>query len=171
MGINLENNKNLTIFVVNLISKNMRLKNETTKEIVNTETGEVFLQTTSKTFNIKVTSDSFYITFLTVIKELAGLKSIVDVKVLSCLCSIAEYNTGIVFLTAERKQYICDTMNLKYQSVANSLTNLKKSGFITGKGGTYTINPEYFWKGDLKTREQLLKEGKININIEFEDEK
>ena len=171
MVINLDNNKYFTKFVVNLINKNMKFKNETTKELVNTETGEVFLQTISKTFNIKVTSDNFYITFLTVIKELAGLKSIVDIKVLSCLCSMAEYNTGIVFLTSERKQYICDTMELKYQSVANSLTNLKKSGFITGKGGTYTINPEYFWRGDLKTREQLLKEGKLSINIEFENEK
>ena len=32
------------------------------------------------------------------------------------------------------------------------------------------MNPEYFWKGDLRTREQLLKDGKLNINIEFENE-
>ena len=111
-----------------------------------------------------------YYTFPAAIKELAGLTNMSDIKVLSCLCTMAEFNTGIVFLTSERKKEICEKFDLKYQSVANSLTNLKKRGFITGKGGNLCINPDYYWRGDLKTREQIINDGRISINIEFESE-
>lgn len=115
-----------------------------------------------------VNEDVFYHVFINFIKRLHEFNSVVDIKVLNYLCSIAEFNTGTVYLTTERKKYICKEINLKYQSVANSLTALKKKGFINGGGGTYIINPAYFWKGDLKTRETLLKENRLSVNIDFD---
>ena len=147
----------------------MKLKNETTSEFVNTETGEVLLQTTSKTFNIKVTSEEFYFTFLTLLKDVVGLKSIIDVKVLFALCNNAEFNTGIVSMSTNKRKEIMEFVGITYHTLANSLSRLKKQKFISDKNRDYTINPIYFWKGDLKTREQLLKEGKLSINIEFEN--
>lgn len=145
----------------------MRLKHSTTTDEVDNQTGEIVTITTSKTFSTKVTTDSFYMTFFSFIKELAGLKSIVDIKVLSCLCEMADYNTGTVQLTADRKDYICKRMDLKYQTVANSLTSLKKRNFISGKRGAYNINPEYFWYGTTDARKDLMVNDNLNFTIEF----
>jgi hypothetical protein len=132
--------------------------------------GEWFEYTDEIRDYFKVTSTENYITSLKTIEKLSNLKSIVDIKLLISLCSIMDYNSGNINLTKEKKQYLCNILQVKYQSIANSLSSLKKHNFIIGKNNNYTINPTYFWKGDLKTREELLKEGsKFTLNIEFEN--
>ena len=162
---------NFNMFVLKLINTDMKLKNETTTEIVDKETGEIISSTISKTFSVKTKSDEFYFTFLTLLKDIIGLKSIVDLKVLYVLCNMAEFNTGKVSMSTNRRDEICDILGITYNTLANSISRLKKSNFITDKKRDYTINPTYFWKGDLKTREQVLKNGgKLTLNIEFESE-
>ena len=149
----------------------MKLKNEITTQRIHPETGGLFTETISKTFSIKTTSEEFYFTFLTLLKDVVGLKSIIDVKVLFALCNNAEYNTGTVSMSTNKRKEIMEFVGITYHTLANSLSRLKKQGFISDKNRDYTINPIYFWKGDLKTREQLLNEGKLSINIEFSNEK
>lgn len=165
------NKEKFNIFALNLIKANMKLKNEITTEVIDNQTGEIIKQTTSKTFSVKTTSEEFYFTFLSLIKDIIGLKSIVDIKVLYMLCNHAEFNTGIVGLTPNKRSEFMSELNITYHTLANSLTRLKQLGFISPNRGDVTINPLYFWKGDLKTREQLLKSGgKLSLNIEFEHE-
>ncbi len=115
--------------------------------------------------------EEFFFTFLNPLKDIIGLKSIVDLKVLYVLCNMAEFNTGKVSMSTNRRDEICEILGITYNTLANSISRLKKNNFITDKKRDYTINPCYFWKGDLKTREQLLKEGgKLTLNIEFENE-
>ena len=167
----MEVSSNFNMFVLKLINTDMKLKNETTTEIVDKETGEVISSTISKTFSVKAKSDEFYFTFLTLLKDIIGLKSIVDLKVLYVLCNMAEFNTGKVSMSTNKRGEICEMLGITYNTLANSISRLKKNNFITDKKRDYTINPDYFWKGDLKTRDQLLKEGgKLTLNIEFENE-
>lgn len=140
---------------------------EVTETILDESTGELISFKQSKTFTTKITPDKFYFTFLMSISEITKITRLTDIKALSYLCSIAEYNTGIAFLPSARKKELCNTMNLKPQTVSNALTNLKKGGFVSGKGGAYTINPEYFWKGSLKERELLLKSKEVELDINF----
>ena len=115
--------------------------------------------------------EEFCFTFLNPLRDIIGLKSIVDLKVLYVLCNMAEFNTGKVSMSTNRRDEICEILGITYNTLANSISRLKKNNFITDKKRDYTINPAYFWKGDLKTRDQLLKEGgKLTLNIEFENE-
>lgn len=163
--------KNFNIFALNLIYTNMAiLKSETTQTTTNPDTGQVITETTSKTFKVRTTSEEFYFTFLTLIKNIVGLKSIVDVKVLYALCNLAEFNTGIVSLSTNKRNEILSFLDITYHTLSNSLTRLKKNGFIVVNKGDITINPQYFWKGDLKTRENLLRENNLSFNVEFVNE-
>jgi hypothetical protein len=52
------------------------------------------------------------------------------------------------------------------------LRQLLDLNVISGEKGKYKINPEIFWKGDYKTREQLLKANctiTITPNFDFEN--
>jgi len=162
--------KDFNIFVLNLINTNMRLKNETTSTVVDSSTGQIITQTTSKTFSVKTNSEEFYMVFLTLLKDVMGLKSAVDIKVLYALCNEAEFDTGIVSMSTNKRKEIMSFIGITYNTLANSLCKLKKLGFITDNARDYTINPKYFWKGTLATRNSILKENKLNINIEFEEE-
>lgn len=162
--------ENFNIFALNLINVSMKLKNETTITTVHPETAEIVTETVSKTFTVKTNSEEFYMVFLTLLKDVMGLKSAVDIKVLYALCNQAEFNTGKVSMSTGKRKEIMEFIGITYNTLANSLCKLKKLGFITDKDRDYTINPKYFWKGDLATRERSLKEGRLSINIEFNNE-
>lgn len=167
---NLENTNNYTKFVVELFKLNsMRLKNETTTQVVHPDTGELITQTVSKTFTVKTTSDQFYFQFFSLMQNWIGLSNTAK-NILAVLCTKSVYNTNRVSLTKHVRDEICEMCSIKPQSLANTLQELKRKEIITIDRGECYISYNYFWKGDLKTREQLLRSGSMTVNIEFERE-
>lgn len=159
---------------VNFVSNNstMRLKNETTEEYLDIETGEIRTQTTSKTFSIKLTQEHFYLTYFDNLASFYKLTSIKEIFLLSELCRLAEYNTGNVVLANYLRVSIMEKCNIERTYFSTCLKNLCEKGLIKKLSSNYyKVNPSIFWKGDEKSRQSLLQNGgKININIEFEKE-
>lgn len=149
----------------------MKLKNESVKKVeeVDPTTGEVYSQvvTTTKVYSTKVHVEEFYITFINALSRIVGLTRMLDVKVLALLCSKAEFNTGTVQLTPFVREALCEELLISYNSLANSLSSLKKKDFIKLSKGNCVINPLFFWKGDLKVREELLRNSELSFTINF----
>lgn len=141
-----------------------RLKNELT--IVNHTTGETV--TTAKEYSIKTTPDSFYMVFIDSMSKIFEIKSLIDRKLLSKLCMKAEFNTGIVSISQADRKVILKELEINSPQMSKSLSNLIKLKLISGSEGTYVINPSVFWKGDMKSREALMKNNSINITISFD---
>ena len=150
----------------------MKLKNEVISQIqeVDKETGEIFNKTitTSKIYSTRIQAEDFYITFINALSKIIGLNRMTDVRVLALLCARAEYNTGVVQLTPYVKELIYTELGISYNSLANSLTSLKKKDFIKITKGSCVINPLLFWKGDLKTRQDALQNSGLSFTINFE---
>jgi hypothetical protein len=143
---------------------NKYLKNETTT--VDEETGEVV--TTSKTFAVKVARDEFYMSYISNMMGVFNLKSVVDIKLLTRMCMIAEYNTGRVLITSEVRKETGDLLQVSTQQITNSLYSLKKLGLIKGNRGTYFLNPMVYWKGSNDVRDNLLREsGGMRVVMDF----
>lgn len=141
----------------------MKLKNETTKEVIDPNTGELVSVTSQKTFTIKTTTESFYMTFINHSKHLFKLNSATDIKLIIKLCELAEYNTGRVILPSPLRKEVCEELEISSQQFSNAVSNLKKKKIIKGTKGLYNINPLIFWKGTTDMRSQILK----NIEITF----
>jgi hypothetical protein len=137
-----------------------RLVNYKEKEILDKETGELVNVTTEKVYSIDAPKDKFFMTFFENLASFYKIKSIVDIKVLTWMCSHAEYNTGQVRLsTADRKE-LCTELDIKNSGLSLSLKRLKELNLISGEDGRFEVSPEVFWKGDTLTR-------KKKITIEF----
>lgn len=143
----------------------MRLKNEQKIETVDTETGEIITIVSAKEYSTKVESDRFYMTFIDYIAPLYKLKSENARKVLAWMCCHAEYNTGIVSLTTADRQQMSEEIDICSNTITNNLATLKKLKLITGDKGRFQINPQIFWKGDTKTRKQLLEDKELTIKF------
>lgn len=140
------------------------LKNETTS--VDRETGEII--TTSKTFSIRSNQDEFYMSYINNMVGFFNLKSAIDIKLITKMCMIAEYNTGRVLITPEVRHEVQKLLQISSQQMTNSIANLKKIGLLKGQRGTYQLNPMVFWKGTNDTRNAYLREGNgLRITIDF----
>lgn len=140
-----------------------------TREFVDPETGEISVLETSKTFTTKVNSDAFYMTFIKFISPIFNLKSKNAQSLLVWMCEHAEYNTGRVFLPTDIRKQITEELEISNNTITNNLKILKDSKLIDGSNGVFTINPQIFWKGDLKMREKLLTEKEIQISFGIND--
>lgn len=141
-----------------------KLKHEITQ--VDKETGEII--TTSKTFSIKTTQDTFYMSYIEYLSPVLQLKSQLDKDVLMYFCMMAEYNTGKVSLSTQERQDLLTKLDVASQALSRSVNNLKEVDLISGDRGLYYINPKVFWKGTNETRDKLLKDKKLNVTISFE---
>lgn len=136
------------------------------EEQIDTSTGEV--KTIRKTFAIKAkNSEDFFLTFLSGMNAICSLSRPSDIKVLTIMCSIAEFNTGKVKLTIKERKTIYKKLNISAQSLSNSLKRLKESGLVSGDRGDYEVNPQYFWKGTTDERNKLLKQQKADILLKY----
>jgi hypothetical protein len=122
---------------------------------------------TIKSFNVKSTSEKFYMTFIEHVSPLFNISSPVERKVLDVLCCNAEFNIGKVIISSEKRTLICDSLGISHQTFNNTLVKLKKMRLISGERGVYEINPMIFWKGTTDEREKLLKEGGLELRIKF----
>ena len=135
------------------------------REIVDSRTGEIMKIDSARTFTQKMTEDEFYMTFIDYVSPLFGLKPDSAKSLLVWLCQHAQWNTGKVSLTTADRKEITKTIGLANNSISNYLKKLKDLKLISGENGSYTINPQIFWKGDLNIRRELLKTSEFQITF------
>ncbi len=78
-------------------------------------------------------------------------------KVLYKMLEYAEWNTGKVFMTADRVEEIMSSCSMSRASYHRGVKELITKGIITKGKGSYTINENMYWKGDMKMREDIIK--------------
>ena len=129
---------------------------------IDKETGEI-MEYVDKMEVIKADSEPFFLTYSKQIMALYG-KSIFNAttKVFWKLLEFAEWNTGKVYMTTERRDNIMETCDISRASYDRAIKELVDAGIMTKNGNTYSIDEDMFWKGDRKTREQL-KNAKLQI--------
>jgi hypothetical protein len=137
------------------------------REIVDVNTGELVKVDTQKTFTEKINPEHFYMTFIDYIAPLYQLHSEVARRMLDWMCEHAEYNTGIVDLSTSKRQQMCSELSLANNQVTNNLKKLKDLNLITGDKGSFTVNPEIFWKGDAQSRKDLLQNKSLQVSVEI----
>lgn len=137
------------------------------REIVDVTTGELVKVDTQKTFTEKINPEHFYMTFIDYIAPLYQLHSEVARRILDWMCEHAEYNTGVVDLSTSKRQQMCSELNLANNQITNNLKKLKDLNLITGDKGSFTVNPEIFWKGDAQTRKDILNNKSLQVSFEI----
>lgn len=149
----------------------MKLKKVKTDVVVNNfideNTGEV-LDTDISIKHHKIVvedNESFFWTYLGAISLIDDLDK-VSIKVLY-YCNInAQWNTNMIALTKPVLLDIEKKIGLKYQTVRNAISKLKKLNILIDLGSaTYRINPRYYWKGNSSDR---LKTMKYVLEVECE---
>lgn len=138
-----------------------------TQTVLDPSTGEYAEIETVKRQKIKVESDGFYMTFIDYTAPFFELKNGTAKSVLAMLCNMAQFNTGIVSLSATDRTNICKSLNISNTTLTNSLKELCNKKLLQGEKGKYQINAQIFWKGDLLSRKALLetKEFQITFSI------
>lgn len=135
------------------------------REFVDKETGEIIQTTSQRTFTTQIKTENFYMTFIDYIAPLYELKSNSLKSLLTYLCEHAEFNTGKVSLTTAARKVACSYLNISNNTLTNYLKKLKDCNLINGQDGEFIINPQIFWKGDTKSRAQLLEKEEIKITF------
>jgi hypothetical protein len=144
-----------------------KLKNEIVTDVLDTSTGELIKTTVQKTFSVKVEQDSFFMVYVKYLSAFYSLKYMDDAKVLTKFCEICQFDTGIVYLSSALRRELETELNILSSNFSRSLKRLKEKGLITGEKGKFVINPELYWKGNNNTRNQILKEKALKLEIEF----
>lgn len=132
---------------------------ETVHTEVDPETGEVTRYVQAKTFAVNSGKDPFYLTYVKFMGVLYGISSASTIKILWKFLEYAQYNTGIVYVTVQLKRQIISELGISQSIYMKGVKTLVSLGIISGSRGTYTINPEIFWKGDYRSREMLKEAG------------
>ena len=149
-----------------------KLRQSTETVFIDRETGEEITNTISKVFTEDVEStDHFFMTYIDFIAPWFNLKPEIAKTILMWLCKNAEFNTGKVSLTTQKRKDLANELGITPQTLSNSLTALKKSKLIDGNNGEFQINPKIFWKGSQESRNALLKNATIVMTFGLEESK
>ena len=154
-----------------------------TTSTVTDENGIERVRTETKQFVYKADEEPFYNVFIKYIKWMFDINSIVTLKVLAYLLEIAEFNTGRVSLTAGERLRLMESVKITKSAVTRAVKELVDAGAITSvcrvnketgeqiiMRGEYMINPQMFWKGELKKRKQLIVEFRAVYDDEQESD-
>lgn len=144
-----------------------RISQTIQREIVDVTTGELVKVDSQKIFTEKINSEKFYMTFLDYISPLYQLRSESARRTLDWCCEHAEFNTGIIDLTASKREALCKDLSITNNQLTNNLKKLKGLNLISGSKGQFKINPEIFWKGDLQSRKQALEGKELKLSFEI----
>lgn len=141
-----------------------------TTQVVDTQTGEIATVETVKRHKISVDSEPFYMVFIDYIAPFYNLSNTTSKNVLAWMCTKAEFNTGKISLSTKDRDDIINLLGIKKSALSNALKELNEKDLIKGEKGSYIINPQIFWKGDLLTRNNLLntKEIQVSFNISLD---
>ena len=98
--------------------------------------------------------------FLTYSKQIMALYD-TDVlnattKVLYKMLEFSEWNTGKVYMSADRVEEIMQICGISRASYHRAIKELVAKGIITKGKGSYTIAENMFWKGEIKMREKVI---------------
>lgn len=141
----------------------MKLRKTGSETMVNShvdiDTGEVFdVDVLVKEHHIIVDDAP---AFAMMYASMLGLLDELDytcIKVLAWCAINCQYNENIVVLNKYNCSLIEEQYALKYQSIKNSISTLKKRNILISIGqATYRINPRYYWKGSSKNRLAKMK--------------
>ena len=126
-------------------------------QYIDPSTGEVSSYSKHKSVQLKETEPFF----LTYSKQILALYS-TDVlnattKVLYKMMEFAEWNTGKVYMSADRVDEILQTCHISRATYFRSVKELLDKGIITKGKGSFTIAENMFWKGELKMRDKVIK--------------
>lgn len=134
-------------------------------EKVDKKTGEVLKRTESVSV-VKREVEPFFLTYSKEIMALYG-KSIFNAttKVLWKLLEYAEYNTGKVYMNAQRTKEIMEECNIGKSTYYRAIEELKNERIIQGDKSTFVIAENMFWKGDRQARDKLRK---ASLKVTFE---
>ena len=136
-----------------------------TVQTINGTTGELETVEVEKNFRAKVEVDRFYMCFFEKMGSFYEIKHLSDVKLIACMCELAEFNSGIVHMTKRTRTIIGEKTGISIGNISRNLKRLITIKLIEEHEGDYTINAEVFWKGDTKMRAQILNDDGLNINI------
>lgn len=115
-----------------------------TKEVIDTQTGEIGKLETTKRQKITIESEPFYMVFIDYIAPLFKLSNSTAKSVLAWMCSRATFNTGQISLSPNDRTQLMQDLNIKKSALSNILKELNDKNLIKGDRGTYTINPQIF---------------------------
>ncbi len=142
-----------------------KYKQSFTREYVDCETGEIKSIETQKVFTSRVKTDSFYMTFIDYMSPIFKITKQSVKDLLLWMCKNADYNSGKIVLSSETRKQICKELDITNSTISNSIKILKELKLIEGKGGTFQINPQIFWKGELAERDKMLSNEEIQITF------
>lgn len=93
-------------------------------------------------------------TLIGVLDEISG----VEMKVIAYCAINSEFNTNLVNLTKPACEIMSNKISLKYQTIKNAISSLKKKNILVSLGsGTYRVNPRYSWRGTKTDRKKTMK--------------
>lgn len=114
---------------------------------------------------IKVDTEPFFLTYSKQIMALYDMPVFnATTKVFWKLLEFAEWNTGKVFMNVNRRNEIMEVCNIGKTSYYRALDDLVAAGLITKDKDVYTIDERMFWKGDRKTRNELMN-AKLKVTL------
>jgi hypothetical protein len=120
------------------------------------ENGEKRFQTETQYYSIPFRGDEFYMTYYKYMAPLFRIKSLHDVKVLWQLTQYAEFSTGVVVLSPERRRHIAHITGIGLNNLPKHLKSLANLGLIYGSRNDYVLSPVVFWRGSNKDRNEFL---------------
>lgn len=151
---------------------NKHMLQSTSVTTTDPETGEVTHHEVTKLLKINIgKQEEFYMTFCHYLSGIYQLTYADDIKLLVKLCEWGQYDTGMVSLTASKRQEIVRDLGMHNTNISKSIKRLKEKKLISGDGGDFLINPAIFWKGDRAVRKQLLQKKGLNVIFNFNLEK
>jgi len=125
-------------------------------------------QTETQYYSIPFKGDEFYMTYYKYMAPLFRIKSLQDVKVLWQLTQYAEFSTGVVVLSPERRRHIASITGVSVNNLPKHLKSLSNLGLIYGVRNDYVLSPVVFWRGSNKDRSDFIEtdEGR-RVVLEF----
>jgi hypothetical protein len=139
------------------------ITSQTLNTVTDSVTGEIIESVESKTFRIETPSERFYSVFCEMFK--LGLTGR-DRDVLDYLCVNSSFDKGYVDLGRKARKEMSEALDMSPQFLSNVFKKLKDKEIITIDEDRIYINPELFWKGNLKVRDAIIKGKNIKLKVE-----
>lgn len=120
---------------------------------------------TEKMEVVKVDVEPFFLTYSKQIMALYDMPVFnATTKVFWKLLEFAEWNTGEVIMNINRRNEIMNVCGISKTSYYRALDELIAANLISKNKDVYTIDERMFWKGDRKTRKELM-EAKLKVTF------
>ena len=141
------------------------LVEDTKHRLTDTSTGEVLEEYVNhKEVQLKET-EPFFLTYSKQIMALYNTDVLnATTKVLYKMLEFSEWNTGKVYMSADRVEEIMQVCSISRASYHRAVKELMAKGIITKGKGSYTIAENMFWKGEIKMREKII-ESKLKVTF------